>query len=222
MKIAAAAIEHGLGVCATARRRTLRPDPRPAADLAPDPVQMGSADRRRRRRLACYTSGAAPKGSSDSSLPAGRVRCVRACTARMSSGATSCPPTMSWHSGWFTFGSCPPRKQPVAAHQWARHYEFGATLARLNGPIAQLGERLAGSQRSSVRARLGPPEKPPRGGFVRSLASSSGMTPRSSARGISRSSINESLFRHQLRSARRVSPSDTTRQEGVRQAGAFH
>ena len=31
--------------------------------------------------------------------------------------------------------------------RWARHYEFGATLARLDGPIAQLGERLAGSQK---------------------------------------------------------------------------
>ncbi len=28
---------------------------------------------------------------------------------------------------------------------WARHFEFGATLARLRGPIAQLGERVAGS-----------------------------------------------------------------------------
>lgn len=29
---------------------------------------------------------------------------------------------------------------------WARDYEFGATLARMYGPIAQLGERLRGTQ----------------------------------------------------------------------------
>jgi hypothetical protein len=32
--------------------------------------------------------------------------------------------------------------------RWARDYEFGATLQRLPGPIAQLGERLAGSQKA--------------------------------------------------------------------------
>ena len=31
--------------------------------------------------------------------------------------------------------------------RWASHYEFAATLSRLPGPIAQLGERLAGSQK---------------------------------------------------------------------------
>jgi hypothetical protein len=30
---------------------------------------------------------------------------------------------------------------------WARDFEFGATLAKLNGPIAQLGERLSGTQK---------------------------------------------------------------------------
>jgi hypothetical protein len=29
---------------------------------------------------------------------------------------------------------------------WARDFEFGATLQRLHGPIAQLGERLRGTQ----------------------------------------------------------------------------
>jgi hypothetical protein len=31
-----------------------------------------------------------------------------------------------------------------AGIHWARDFEFGATLARLNGPIAQLGERQSG------------------------------------------------------------------------------
>jgi hypothetical protein len=35
--------------------------------------------------------------------------------------------------------------QSVGVH-WARDYELGATLARLQGPIAQLGERLSGTQ----------------------------------------------------------------------------
>ena len=41
----------------------------------------------------------------------------------------------------------PSRNNQLLGIRWARHYEFGATLARLNGPIAQLGERLAGSQK---------------------------------------------------------------------------
>jgi PD-(D/E)XK endonuclease len=35
--------------------------------------------------------------------------------------------------------------QQLGIH-WARDYEFGATLSRLQGPIAQLGERLRGTQ----------------------------------------------------------------------------
>jgi hypothetical protein len=41
----------------------------------------------------------------------------------------------------------PSRNNQLLGIRWARQYEFGATLARLNGPIAQLGERLAGSQK---------------------------------------------------------------------------
>jgi hypothetical protein len=41
----------------------------------------------------------------------------------------------------------PCRNNQSLGIRWARDYEFGATLARLNGPIAQLGERLAGSQK---------------------------------------------------------------------------
>ena len=41
----------------------------------------------------------------------------------------------------------PSRNNQLLRIRWARQYEFGATLARLNGPIAQLGERLAGSQK---------------------------------------------------------------------------
>lgn len=41
----------------------------------------------------------------------------------------------------------PPRNNQLLGIRWARQYAFGATLSRLNGPIAQLGERLAGSQK---------------------------------------------------------------------------
>ena len=41
----------------------------------------------------------------------------------------------------------PSRNNQVVGVRWARRYEFGATLSRLQGPIAQLGERLAGSQK---------------------------------------------------------------------------
>ncbi len=36
----------------------------------------------------------------------------------------------------------------AAGVHWARDYELGATLTRLQGPIAQLGERLRGTQKA--------------------------------------------------------------------------
>jgi PD-(D/E)XK endonuclease len=39
----------------------------------------------------------------------------------------------------------PSRNNQVAGINWARDFELGATLVRLLGPIAQLGERVAGS-----------------------------------------------------------------------------
>jgi hypothetical protein len=38
----------------------------------------------------------------------------------------------------------PSRNNQEAGIRWARDYEFGATLSRLQGPIAQLGERSDG------------------------------------------------------------------------------
>jgi hypothetical protein len=40
----------------------------------------------------------------------------------------------------------PSRNNQKLRINWARDYEFGATLQRLRGPIAQLGERLRGTQ----------------------------------------------------------------------------
>ena len=39
----------------------------------------------------------------------------------------------------------PPRNNQMTKINWARDYELGATLTQLLGPIAQLGERRAGS-----------------------------------------------------------------------------
>jgi PD-(D/E)XK endonuclease len=41
----------------------------------------------------------------------------------------------------------PTRNNQQLGIRWARDYEFGATLSRLSGPIAQLGERLSGTQK---------------------------------------------------------------------------
>ena len=38
----------------------------------------------------------------------------------------------------------PSRNNQLLGIRWARRYEFGATLSRLQGPIAQLGERVHG------------------------------------------------------------------------------
>ena len=51
--------------------------------------------------------------------------------------------------------------------RWASDYEFGATLAMLPGPIAQLGERDAGSVEvagSSPAGSIESSRKPPDGG----------------------------------------------------------
>jgi hypothetical protein len=39
----------------------------------------------------------------------------------------------------------PTKNNQAVGIKWARDFDLGATLAKLNGPIAQLGERAAGS-----------------------------------------------------------------------------
>ena len=75
---------------------------------------------------------------------------------------------------------CRARNNQQRGCNWARDYEFGATLARLLGPIAQLGERCVARRRSPVRARLGPPESRPRGGFRSSSPPAAAQPPRRS------------------------------------------
>ena len=59
----------------------------------------------------------------------------------------------------------PPRNNQPSTINWACDFELGATLARLRGPIAQLGERVMACRRPPVRARLGPLESRLSGGF---------------------------------------------------------
>ena len=49
--------------------------------------------------------------------------------------------------------------------RWARDFEFGATLSRLSGPIAQLGERLAGSQKVAGSSPAGSTFESPHAGL---------------------------------------------------------
>ena len=57
----------------------------------------------------------------------------------------------------------PSLNNQAAGIRWARDYEFGATLSPLPGPIAQLGERLAGSQKVAGSSPAGSIRKPPLG-----------------------------------------------------------
>lgn len=57
----------------------------------------------------------------------------------------------------------PSRNSQERLINWARDYEFEATLPRLRGPIAQLGERLSGTQKVAGSSPAGSIEKPPSG-----------------------------------------------------------
>ena len=55
----------------------------------------------------------------------------------------------------------PSRNNQQLGIRWARRYEFGATLSPLPGPIAQLGERLAGSQKVAGSSPAGSTSEAP-------------------------------------------------------------
>jgi hypothetical protein len=57
----------------------------------------------------------------------------------------------------------PTRNNQARGINWARDFELGATLARLLGPIAQLGERVAGSDEVAGSSPAGSTRKPPPG-----------------------------------------------------------
>jgi hypothetical protein len=53
----------------------------------------------------------------------------------------------------------PTRNNQQAGIHWAQDFELGATLARLLGPIAQLGERLSGTQKVAGSSPAGSTER---------------------------------------------------------------
>jgi hypothetical protein len=55
----------------------------------------------------------------------------------------------------------PTRNNQATGINWARDFELGATLARLNGPIAQLGEHLSGRQKVAGSSPAGSTREPP-------------------------------------------------------------
>ena len=59
----------------------------------------------------------------------------------------------------------PSRNNQAVGIRWAHEYEFGATLSRLSGPIAQLGERLAGSQKVAGSSPAGSIDESPSTGL---------------------------------------------------------
>jgi hypothetical protein len=61
----------------------------------------------------------------------------------------------------------PCRNNQRAGIHWARDYEFRATLPRLDGPIAQLGERQRGTLEAAGSSPAGSTAKPPSGRLSR-------------------------------------------------------
>jgi hypothetical protein len=57
------------------------------------------------------------------------------------------PPELSVDRAAVQLRLAPSRNNQQQRINWAKDYEFGATLQKLYGPIAQLGERLSGTQK---------------------------------------------------------------------------
>ncbi len=144
-KVAAVAIEHGVGVSIPLddERYDLILDLRPALLR----VQCKWAIRVNDVvNVRLYTSRRAKEGMVNRRYRAGEVDAF----------AAYCPDTDDCYllpaDEFVAFRQAhlrlaPARNNQLLGIRWARHYVFGATLSRLNGPIAQLGERLAGSQK---------------------------------------------------------------------------
>ena len=71
------------------------------------------------------------------------------------------PPEMSVYRAGVQLRLAPPLNNQRRGINWARDYEFGATLERLRGPIAQLGERRAGSAKVAGSSPAGSTSEAP-------------------------------------------------------------
>ena len=73
------------------------------------------------------------------------------------------PPELSVDRAMVQLRLAPSRNNQQRLINWAWDYEFGATLAKLNGPIAQLGERQRGTLEAAGSSPAGSTGKPPTG-----------------------------------------------------------
>ena len=73
------------------------------------------------------------------------------------------PLDMSVHRAAVQLRLLPARNNQAVGVNWACDFELGATLAKLYGPIAQLGERLNGIQKVAGSSPAGSIGKPPLG-----------------------------------------------------------
>lgn len=71
------------------------------------------------------------------------------------------PPELSMHRAGVQLRLAAPLNNQRQRINWARDYEFGATLAELRGPIAQLGERRAGSAKVAGSSPAGSTSEAP-------------------------------------------------------------
>jgi hypothetical protein len=142
-QIAAAAVELGIGV--------LRPLADERYDLVLDlrpqllRVQCKWAGRRGDVIVVtCRTSRRGPGGFIRRMYEAGEIDAIAAYCADVGR-CYLLPPEMSVGKTGVQLRLSPTLNNQRAGINWARDFEFAATLSRLDGPIAQLGERDAGS-----------------------------------------------------------------------------
>ena len=134
-------------------RRALRPHPRPRAETHPRPMQVGCTPRRSRcdpdRPLPARARGEHPQV-----IPTGRDRCNRGLLSGyrplLPSPARALRQPIAGPAAPRTGQEQPGRGHPLGARSRSRSY-----TERAPGAVAQLGERLAGSQKVRGSSPLG-------------------------------------------------------------------
>src|SRR5512132_1285870 len=86
--------------------------------------------------------------------------------ARRTNAATTFRSAVSLRERRSCCGLAPTRNNQRLGIHWAEDFEFGATLGRDHGAIAQLGERRAGSAKVAGSSPAGSIPEPADGGFA--------------------------------------------------------
>jgi hypothetical protein len=147
---------------ATLGRRALRSHPGSRAKAPPRPVQMGGTPRRSRRDPD-RPLPARPRGEHPPVIPTGRDRCDRG----LLSGYRPLLPSAARALRQPIAGPAAPRtcqEQPDRGHLLGAQSRSRSYTERAPGAVAQLGERLAGSQKVRGSSPLGSTSKAPRTG----------------------------------------------------------